>query len=1581
MPDNFSESKHLSSLDFDISQIPKNLEAVERYLRDSGQDVQRIIQENFNFNKAFQGAGGIGSGVSKEIEKIKREWNGAFKDIGKDSSLFNVSFSSADAQKQQLLQMVQAYGEVTNSVFKYNAKTRELSQATITYTDGAGRSVVETFKMQNQAVGSVVDGVQKYQKVWQQVGATATDNVQKRTTTLEREALTNKQLVSSLQQQSVAMAKIQSQAKQNASLSAYGKQAQELRQQIELLQKKLLSENKITAEQKQQILNLQTQTDALSTQTKMAAYDNPVTNNRSMLQEIASKTKWYLAGSAAFAGGYAAKETIKTLNDVEFKVMEITRVMNDASLNVAGFRDRLFGLAVEYGRSFDDVSEVALRFAQAGYSVQETLSMTKDSLLALNTAELDVQNSTESMIGIMQQWNFTANELSTIIDRINYTADNNAITSQDLVDGLLQASSVAKTANMSFDETIGVLTALKEASGRTGKEVGNAFKSILTYIQRPMSLKGFDEMGIEVFADKATGTLLPMMEILTNMSSKWNDMSISMQDTLVAAADDAGLFSEELAIATGTLDQYASANEAMTAASDKANDAETRAQANLAAGVYRRNYYIALMENMQKALSVTADLQNAEGYSLQENAKYMDTLQAKYTQFIAALKNLAVQAGESGLMDIAKGAIETATATTKLTTSVGGIIPVLFSVAGIIAMIKREKVAAATAEMASGIRSKIIDVSDTIKILQMEAKDAGGGLKGFSAAIKSTGTEAQIAAGAIGAAIFVISAITMAVSAYNQAQKEAKQKAMDAATAAVDEKNKISDLIKEYERLKKSDVQDETTRERILAIQTEIVGAVGNHADGLDLVNGKLAEQLGILTEIELVAARTAQETLRTAANIAENSYNSGISLWPSMSLGQSLQRTLAQDELGKAYAKNKNNETLKEMFTGSITGFLQGKDAQEQLDILRKYETVLNDLQESGFDVSSSLEIVSSRIADAKQLIEEYDASVKQLNTNAAKIAVQNSTVKVTDQGGFEAYRESLIQSAVASGDFRGTTEQITEAIDGVLQRLPQYAEYFKTLSGNAVDATDAIQAFVQGASELASSSSDVASGIQALESALQKSQQGLSLTADEVFNLVSIYPELAGQVKLTADGYYFEEEALNAARVALLNKLITEQMGIAVSQFSQGATQEQRNKLNELITALNQATTAEAALTAQTALYIFMANNAKGASGELANALSTIHSLIGTVNSIGTGSGSGGSSWAQKRIQALQKETKAIQDEYEKQIKAAREASKAIQDSYNAQIKAIKERYDAEIKGARAAKEARDRNRERADLQEEIEYWSKRTGAEAIDKLKDAQKKLSEKEADWSFDDYIQGLEDARDAEVKRLEAIRDAEVASYEAKIAELEALKEAEAEKSSKEIEALQKIAEATSGMYAAMQEDVKKTKEEEAQRATVLKEYGGQVFGTWTELYSYARKVAEEARLALQRQAEYTQRMASADSYSERTRIFNERQGYFPSSHTGSVVAKEGLVNVAPGEVIVRSDIQEGLLKMTQDYNRRLANVTNNTYNNSRPVINNFNAPFNNVEKQEFADSADIRIANDSTVRVITRELSKLTSLR
>ena len=180
----------------------------------------------------------------------------------------------------------------------------------------------------------------------------------------------------------------------------------------------------------------------------------------------------------------------ETLVETEKVVVSIQRVL-DETVEGGEISDKLYDIAERLGQTFDNVQEIAQNFAKAGLSWQETLEATEAAVLALNVAELTATESSEGLIAVMQQFNYEASELVNVIDVLNKAADKSAVDTQELLVALQKTGSYASAANLSLEETVGLISALSEATAASGQNIGNALKSLFSYTTRDSSLDTF----------------------------------------------------------------------------------------------------------------------------------------------------------------------------------------------------------------------------------------------------------------------------------------------------------------------------------------------------------------------------------------------------------------------------------------------------------------------------------------------------------------------------------------------------------------------------------------------------------------------------------------------------------------------------------------------------------------------------------------------------------------------------------------------------------------------------------------------------------------------------------------------------------------------------------------------------------------------------------------------------------------------------------------------------------------------------------------------------------------------------------
>ena len=323
-------------------------------------------------------------------------------------------------------------------------------------------------------------------------------------------------------------------------------------------------------------------------------------------------------------------ETIEEMKGVEYRMMEISRIMEDGSINVNDYRDQLIDLASRYGRSFDDVSAATLNFARAGFDAQESLKLTEQAMLALNTAELDANQATDGLVAVMAQWGYNtgtateqAEKLGSVIDKINKVADNFPLESADILEALQRVSQGFALSGATIDETIAMIVAAEKEAQRGGKIIGTAMANMVQQLKAEKKLDLAEQLGLNFYTDETKQEFKSVTKIFEEMSDRMEQLKKDGKESSVEMQQLLELFT-----------------------------------------VFRRNIGAGLLSEMAgedstyaKALETSL---NAVGYSAQENSKYMSTMTAQSQTLKDELLKLKTEVWDGGLEDAAKGAISTA---------------------------------------------------------------------------------------------------------------------------------------------------------------------------------------------------------------------------------------------------------------------------------------------------------------------------------------------------------------------------------------------------------------------------------------------------------------------------------------------------------------------------------------------------------------------------------------------------------------------------------------------------------------------------------------------------------------------------------------------------------------------------------------------------------------------------------------------------------------------------------------------------------------------------------------------------------
>lgn len=204
------------------------------------------------------------------------------------------------------------------------------------------------------------------------------------------------------------------------------------------------------------------------------------------------------------------------------------------------------------------------------------------------------------------------------------------------------------------------------------------------------------------------------------------------------------------------------------------------------AGINQYKVLAAVMENFQTALDAVEVSENAYGSAMRENARYMESYEAKVTALKAAWQNLSTSVIEGGLV---KGILDVATAMVNfvaqsdlLSNAIGGL--------------------ASTFAIFGGVQ--LVKVSKFIPVLIGQFKNFGtvvkalkAGSAGLGEALATVGGEVGVMGGIMGSILPVIAGVVAAIVALKTAY-DVYQKAQYEASFE-NQNNILQDMTKSYE--------------------------------------------------------------------------------------------------------------------------------------------------------------------------------------------------------------------------------------------------------------------------------------------------------------------------------------------------------------------------------------------------------------------------------------------------------------------------------------------------------------------------------------------------------------------------------------------------------------------------------------------------------------------------------------------------------------------------------------------------------------------------------------------------------------
>ena len=303
----------------------------------------------------------------------------------------------------------------------------------------------------------------------------------------------------------------------------------------------------------------------------------------------------------------AIKQGITYVKELDDSLTEMKKVSDETTQSLKNFQKASFDIADSIGATAKAIQDSTADFMRLGYSIDEASKLAKDANIYANVGDMEIDEATEHMISSIKAWSSEfSSEVeasSAIIDRYNEIGNNFAITSADIGSAMERSAAALKAGGNTLNESLGLITA-GNIIQQDADTTANALKVLSLRIRG--SKADLEEMGEET-------------DGLASSTSKLR-------------SEIKGLTGVDIMLDENTYKSTAQIIQEIGAVWDKLSDVSQAATLEKLAGKTRASVVAGLLENYDIIDDVIKSAEGADGSALEENEKYLDSMQGKINQ-------------------------------------------------------------------------------------------------------------------------------------------------------------------------------------------------------------------------------------------------------------------------------------------------------------------------------------------------------------------------------------------------------------------------------------------------------------------------------------------------------------------------------------------------------------------------------------------------------------------------------------------------------------------------------------------------------------------------------------------------------------------------------------------------------------------------------------------------------------------------------------------------------------------------------------------------------------------------------------
>lgn len=193
---------------------------------------------------------------------------------------------------------------------------------------------------------------------------------------------------------------------------------------------------------------------------------------------------WSLITGIMMKAINSVRNMVSTVIELDTALTELKKVTEETSDSYDAFLQRTKSTAKEIGSTMADVVSATADWARLGYEMADAENLAKASLIYANVGdELEgVDEASSHLISTMQAFKIEASDVMTIVDQLNTVGNTQAISSGGTGEALARSAAALEAAGNSLQESMAMIAAMNTTL-QNPEAVGTTMKTLSMYLR------------------------------------------------------------------------------------------------------------------------------------------------------------------------------------------------------------------------------------------------------------------------------------------------------------------------------------------------------------------------------------------------------------------------------------------------------------------------------------------------------------------------------------------------------------------------------------------------------------------------------------------------------------------------------------------------------------------------------------------------------------------------------------------------------------------------------------------------------------------------------------------------------------------------------------------------------------------------------------------------------------------------------------------------------------------------------------------------------------------------------------------